>query len=285
VLAQERLIERVRRRCLADERIEAALMYGSFAQGAADEHSDIEFWLFFAAGRGTVDPRAWCAAIAPVNHLTVNEFGTHVAFFPGLIRGEFHFATVDDIAGVRSWPARGAAVDDMVVLDRTGALGEALAALPAQAEPARTADDIDALCGRFANWLVLALHVTRRGEYQRALDALSHARRHLLWLARLVNGQTAHWLTPSRSAEAELPASARAAIDVTAGGADPDQLAEALRASWVCGRAYWSELGARTGRGTPAALFAELDAALTPARPVAALAPIDGPTAEGPVPT
>lgn len=75
-MAHETLIGRVRELCLADERLDAALMYGSFAAGEADEHSDVEFWLFFEpALRGAVDPRAWCAQIAlPLMHVH-NEFG------------------------------------------------------------------------------------------------------------------------------------------------------------------------------------------------------------------
>lgn len=47
MLPQEPLIDRVRDLCLQDGRLVAALMYGSFAAGEADVHSDIEFWLFF----------------------------------------------------------------------------------------------------------------------------------------------------------------------------------------------------------------------------------------------
>ena len=56
MLFQEELIARVREACSADDGLDAALMYGSFAAGEADQHSDIEFWLFFtlsAAPRST----------------------------------------------------------------------------------------------------------------------------------------------------------------------------------------------------------------------------------------
>jgi hypothetical protein len=48
-----------------------------------------------------------------------HEFGTHVAFFPGPTRGEFHFRSVEDLAVVSGWPARGAAVDRTIVLALT----------------------------------------------------------------------------------------------------------------------------------------------------------------------
>jgi lincosamide nucleotidyltransferase len=243
------LIARVRQLCQEDPGIRAALMYGSFAAGRGDEHSDVEFWLFLdPAARAALDPAAWCARVAPVNLVVHNEFGTHVAFFPGPVRGEFHFATTADIASVGEWPARDAAVAAMVVVDRDGRLTPVLAALPERpavpADPAQIAD----LCGRFANWLVLAAHVTARGEHLRAQDALGHAARHLLWMARLAEGSTAHWLTPSRGAEAELPSRTVAAV------------AESTPAAlWREGRERWLTLLAATGGEPPAALFAELD--------------------------
>jgi hypothetical protein len=125
VLVQERLIARVRQLCLADERLAAALTYGSFAHGAGDAYSDIEFWLFFA---GPIpDPGAWLARIGSVRHVVVNEFGAHVVFFDGLVRGEFHLSTAADIGSVATWPARGGPVADMVA---------ALHAATATADPA-----------------------------------------------------------------------------------------------------------------------------------------------------
>jgi lincosamide nucleotidyltransferase len=249
-MIQHRLIARVREICRADEGLGAALMYGSFAAGEGDAHSDVEFWLFFdPARRRAVDPAAWCATVAPVNLVLRNEFGTHVALFPGPVRGEFHFATTHDIASVGDWPARGAAVDRMLVVDRAGLLRPVLERLPERAALPADPEEIADLCGRFANWLVLALHVTARGERLRAQDALAHAARHLLWMARLAEDSTAHWLTPSRAAEAELPARTVAAV------------AEATPAAlWREGRDRWRTLLARHGAPEPAALFAELDA-------------------------
>jgi lincosamide nucleotidyltransferase B/F len=260
---QLRLIERVRHVCRHDDRLDAALMYGSFAQGTGDAHSDIEFWLFFAAHRRhEVDPATWCGEVAPVRLLVRNEFGAHVAFFPPLIRGEFHFASTDDLAAVRAWPARGAPVDHMIVVDRAGRLRRVLAALPERATAAGDWAEAEDLCGRFANWLLLAHHVAARGEVLRALDALGQVQRHLLWLARLAEGNTAHWLTPSRRAEGELT---RATLDRLAGTqatADRDSVRRAVRAAWRLGRDLWTALATLHGRSMPADLFEELDAGL-----------------------
>jgi lincosamide nucleotidyltransferase len=263
MLVQHSLIDAVREACHADARLDAALMYGSFASGDADAHSDIEFWLFFAPRKlAGVDRRAWCAQVAPVTHLVRNEFGTDVAFFPGLIRGEFHFATTDDIPTVRTWPARGAPVDRMVVLDRGGRLRPALESLPYRPPVPDGGDGTEALCGRFANWLVLAHHVAARGEFLRAWDALGHAHRHLLWMARRAEDSTAHWLTPSRAAEAELPSQAVAKLSRATAAGQPDDIRDALRAAWEFGRECWGRLAQRYGRPLPLELFADIERAL-----------------------
>jgi lincosamide nucleotidyltransferase len=235
LLEQVRLIEQVREVCRADNDLDAALMYGSFAVGAADEHSDIEFWLFFTTG--PADPRAWIERVSPVTHVVHNEFGAHVAFFPGLIRGEFHFAGTADITSVREWPAG----DVVLVVDRRGAL--------ADARPRGGTDRTADVCGRFANWLLLAHHVGQRGELLRQRDALAHAQRHLLWMARLAEGRTERWLTPSRLAEADLSAATIAALSRTH---------DDVGAAWQAGRALWIKLDP----DPPGALFAELDRAL-----------------------
>lgn len=259
MLPQEHLIARVRELCHADEQLVAALTYGSFPQGEGDAHSDVEFWLFFDHA-DEPDPRGWLDRIGPIRHVVMNEFGSHVVFFPGLIRGEFHFATADDIASVAGWPARSAPVDRMIVLDRTGALRQALDMLPACPELPASADEIEALCGRFANWLVLAYHVAQRGELLRAADALSHAQRHLLWMARLAEGRTEHWLTPSRRAEADLGGELAGRLQRTV-AAGAGAVGDAIAAAWACGRHYWIMLADRADREVPHGLFADLDVA------------------------
>jgi lincosamide nucleotidyltransferase len=265
VLQQEHLINRVRELCHADARLVAALTYGSFAQGEGDAHSDIEFWLFFRPEDAqTADRRAWLDRLGTIRHVVVNEFGSHVVFFPNLIRGEFHFATADDISSIATWPARSAPTDQMVIVDRTGALRQTLEALPPQPHLPSSGAETEELCGRFANWLILAHHVSRRGELLRAIDALSHAQRYLLWMARLAQGSTGHWLTPSRRAEIDLGEDVIRAIHATAPRADIRSIDNAIAAAWTCGRAFWLMLANRSGREVPTELFKELDMVAMP---------------------
>jgi lincosamide nucleotidyltransferase len=259
MLVQQDLIARVRSRCIADLRLDAALEYGSFPQGVGDAYSDVEFWFFVAPGAWAgLDSVGWIGEVAPTLSVGVNEFGAHVAIFDGLIRGEFHFALAENIGSVLSWPARGADVDRMIIVDRRGALRDALNAVPRDVAVPHTPAEIETLCLRFVNWLVLGLNVARRGERLRAHDALDHVRRHLLWMARLRDGATDTWLTPSRRAEAELSGGTLTSAETTL---DRDPVT-ALSASWRWGRELWTALAGRHGFAVPPDLRAALDAAL-----------------------
>jgi lincosamide nucleotidyltransferase len=235
MLPQERLIERVRAQCARDPRVVSALMYGSFTRGEGDAHSDVEFWLFLAADDlARLDRAAWLGEIAPLLACFENEYGATVAIFEGPVRGEFHFEDADTLDQVRRWRSlEGAASPEtMLVLDRTGELAAALADAAARGPRAPDAALAQALLDRALNWLLLGSSVLRRGEEARALDALSHVQRHLLWLARLSEGAFAHWLTPSRALERDLSAAARARFAECSAPLDAAALAAAYAAAW-----------------------------------------------------
>lgn len=243
------MVDQVAARCRSDERILAALTYGSVAQGLDDEFSDAEFWIFTTAGNA--DWKSWIRDLGPVNHVIDNEFGALVAFLPGGFRCEFHIRPNDAIPEVMLWPGRSAAVEDMVLTDTGGELTAALGALPEHpaAEPA------DAVYGRFLNWWLLGWNVLQRGEYERALDSFAHLRRHLLWMARLRSSATLRWLTPSRMAERDLPESDLARLRPLA--AMP--LSAAYAEAWVIGSDWADSLGA----AVPTALLHDIQSLLS----------------------
>lgn len=237
--------------CRADDRITAALTYGSVPQGRADAYSDAEFWIFMAA---PVDVEQWLRQVLPdVLYVAETEFGGHVAILAGLLRVEAHVVPADDVEVVRSWPALSGPVDEMLIVDHDGRLTEILRSLPSRVPVEAAA----AVCGRFANWWLLGWNVLQRGECERAYDALGHVRRQLLWMLRLRHDADQTWLTPSRRAEVELPS---AAVRELAGTAPAGVGAEALRVayleSWRVGRRLWQELCADDA---PTALWAEID--------------------------
>jgi lincosamide nucleotidyltransferase B/F len=104
MLAQEVMIEKVRELCNQDQRVVAALMYGSFALGEGDRFSDIEFYLFFdEEALGDLEEQAWVGQIAPLELYYVNEFGNGTAIFENLVRGEFHFEAASKVGLVDAW--------------------------------------------------------------------------------------------------------------------------------------------------------------------------------------
>ncbi|MBE1610678.1 hypothetical protein [Actinopolymorpha pittospori] len=256
-LVQDRLDRAFRSAFDADPRIRAALTYGSRPAGAGDAWSDVEYWAFVDdATLPGLDPRAWIAAVAEPDLLVHNEFGAWVAVYDDLVRLELHFWPASDVDVVRGWPSRGAPLERMVLLDHDGTLVPALAALPERAPVPTSAAEVAEVCGRFANWWVLGHNVLRRGEYERAQDALSHVRRYLLWMARLREGATERWLTPSRCAEADLSAELVAAIGALGVPSEPTALTAAYRAAWDLGGQLWRELAAAWGFDVPTRLLA-----------------------------
>lgn len=261
-LPQARLIDRVRRRCREDARVWAALMYGSFAKDEGDRHSDVEFYVFVDDDESDAfDAEAWVASIAPLLAFFVNEFGTHVAVFDGLVRGEFHFEPHGAVDQVRTWTSvegTGAA-ERMLVLDRVGTLTALLSALrPDRLEPAMVQERLD----RLLNWLLLGCHVLARGERARALDALGRVHVFLLQLVRAREGSLDHWLTPSRNAERELSAAANARFRACTADLSPGSLETAYCEVWSWSRELATELVASFAIEPRDALARQVDARL-----------------------
>ena len=255
------MIRRVKQLCQEDERLVAALMYGSFTRGEGDAFSDIEFYLFFRDSElSTLDQVAWTSQIAPLAVFFTNEFGAKVAIFDNLVRGEFHFEPAVNMKEVRAWPIRGEAldIDKMLILDRTGALREHLETLK-NAELTRTSpEELQTRCYTFINWWLLGLNVLARGEQARALDALSHVHRSLLYLARAVEDKTEeHWLTPSKRLEADLSSEAYARF--AACTSDLSSLERAYKTAWIWGGELMRTLETSHGIPLPDELLQRLD--------------------------
>jgi lincosamide nucleotidyltransferase len=251
---QEALIDRVRVLCREDPRVAAALTYGSFATGEGDRYSDIEFWLFFDDDAFVdLDVRAWCEQVAPVRLFVLNEFGTHVAIFDGLIRGEFHFVPASRIDDVRDWPAVSAPIGDLIIVDRQARLSAALQTLPPSPVPS-SPSEVEQLCGRFVVWLMFGWQVLQRGEALRALHLLGEVHRYLLWMARLSVGATTHWLTPSRLAEDDLPGDVIVRYTEATAHAERDELVRAYRYAGDWGAELTQTLAAAHGFTDPGPL-------------------------------
>ena len=239
MLPQEAMIERVRELCRADERLVAAMMYGSFTRGEGDEHSDVEFVLFFEDDAlPWIDPREWVEQIAPVELYFVNEFGNHTAIFHNLVRGEFHFDKASVMGIVEGWKHTASlpSVESTLILDSTGELSRRLQTLIDQKPERGSRENVQFICDSFVNWTLFAAHVLARGEYARSHDLLSSVHRYLLWMARLLEDSTAHWPTPSKSLERDVSPEAYARYAQCTARLDPGDLRRAYLSAWGWGR-------------------------------------------------
>jgi lincosamide nucleotidyltransferase len=255
------MIERVRALCREDARLDAALMYGSFAFGEGDPYSDIEFLLFFddAAFPG-LDRRAWVEQIAPVELFFVNEFGITAVIFDNLIRGEFHFHSVSEMSVTDGWP--GAvyfpSLEAVLIADKSGKLAPRVQPLIGPPPTFATPEAVQALADRFLNWWLFGFHVLRRGEYARALELLGKAQLHLLSMVRVQEGITARWWIPSRALEKELSPAAYARFAACTAPLDGPALHRAYAQAWTWGHELLIALHDERGVHVPEALCARI---------------------------
>jgi lincosamide nucleotidyltransferase len=260
VIPQTAMIDRVRQLCSDDDRVVAALTYGSFARGEGDAYSDIEFVLFIADDAlPDFDREAWVRRISPVEVFFPDDFGHFTAIFSNLVRGEIHFDPYSQVAKVETW--RGYAylpsADRCILKDRDGELARRLSPLATQ-PPRDDPERVASLEMNLANAVLFGSSVLDRGEAARALELLSLVHRYLLWLARRVEGNTDHWPTPSRMVEKELPPAAYARFGECTAALDRRSLERAYYASWVWGQELMAALEPRFGIAVPASLRTSL---------------------------
>lgn len=264
-LPQQEMIVRVQALCRQDPAVRAALMYGSFALGEADEHSDIEFVLFIAdEALACLDRRAWLEQVAPTELVFVNEFGITAVIFHNLVRGEFHFdplSRLEEIAaawrGVVWFPSLEAAL----VVDKDARLTPWLE--PLIGEPlthGRSLEEAQMVLNRLLNAFVFGGSVLARGEWARALEMLGVVQRSLLMMARIAYGTTVHWHIPSRSLEDDLPAVAYERYRACTAPLDPAALQNAYRAVWAWANELLPLVRERVALQVPERLMASISA-------------------------
>ena len=263
MLGQGAMIERTRQLCREDERLVAAMMYGSFAQGEGDGFSDIEFILFFEDDAlENVDQQRWVSKISPVELYYVNEYGNGTAIFEGLIRGEFHFDRASDIGKIdESWRETGwfPSLDDALVLDRTGELARRLRAVVGLPLDRDTPERVRFARDSFINWLLFGSNLVARGEDARALDLLFFVQRYLLHMVRLLEGKTEHWPSPSKALESDISRAAYARYAACTARLNGEDIRSAYLSAWEWGKEMMEVLGGRHGLASPATLLERMD--------------------------
>jgi lincosamide nucleotidyltransferase len=266
-MLQRAMIERVRYLCRLDERLAAAMMYGSFAQFEGDEFSDIEFILFFYdAVLGDVDQEEWVARIAPVELYFVNEFGNGTAIFENLIRGEFHFDKASDIQKIDdSWKETDwfPSLEATLILDRTGELTRRLQRIVGPTPDRDTQEQIRFLCYCFVNWFLFGSNLLARGELARALDLLRIVQNQLLRMIRVSERSTDHWVNPSKLLEKDISEASYARYVACTANLEERALWSAYLSAWSWGRELMSSLAEGHGVALPTTLLDRLDRRFT----------------------
>lgn len=245
MLLQEKMIDQVRELCQQDERIVGALMYGSFTKGEGDAYSDIEFCLYIDEDSyDTFEPIAWLEQIAPVAVYFTNEFGVGTAIFENLIRGEFHFDRVADMAQIPSWKevVGFPPVQQMLLVDRTGELIQYLQEISGPGPERSSDENVAWLWHSYLNWMIFGTNVLARGERVRAVEILWFVQRYLLWFVRVNEGSTEHWPTPSKNVEHDISAvSYERYVACTASLKERD-LEQAYLSAWEWGKELVDDL-------------------------------------------
>ncbi|WP_335935139.1 nucleotidyltransferase domain-containing protein [Streptomyces sp. PTD5-9] len=260
-------IDRLRQIAHSDDRLEGVLLYGSWTLGEADAHSDIEAYLYIREDRlDDFDGPAFLEQLAPLSLAYTNMYGVLAVVFDDLMRGEFHLTAagpgIDEVpswAGMVHLPRP----EQAVLLDRTGRLTGAAKEL-AEFRPPEPVGAGQRLVDELTNWTLMLAHVLARGETARA-HALLHTvvAPQQLQLCRLLRGSTAHWLTPSRALERDLPAADRHRYAATTAVARDADMRAAARRSWGWSRDLGEEAAERWGVRLPRALHDRISGLLS----------------------
>lgn len=231
--AQRTLLERIVARAQATPVIVGLLVFGSFATGTEDEHSDLDLGMYVAdAAWPSFDLGSWLEPVAPVAAIRVTEHGSTV-LFRNLVRAEVHLGPAGlaevwpTLSGVIAYPR----LERMVHLDRTGRFTAAVEPLIGRLPDRTPAELEDAFLG-LTDGLLVAEGCRRRGDLARALRHLSTAQVELLRLARYRERAFGEWVAPERSLSTDLsPAAFERYADATA-ALDNGALRLAIRRSW-----------------------------------------------------
>ena len=260
-LIQEVMIRRLRALCQRDERVDSGFLYGSFTRDEGDQFSDIEAILYFADDiLPQIDRRAWGDQIAPVAHTFVNEHGIQTFIFENLVRGEIHF---DPVSMIESLPIRAAVVrfptlQSALILDRNDHLAPVLAQLVGPPIHQDTAQGINRLLNATLDWGLFGVSVWARGEYARSMEILHILHRQILQLARIHEGQTANWLTPSKNLEDDLSPASYSRFVMCTASLEPKALGLAYGASLAWAEDLLPALCAQHNLDYPSALMGRI---------------------------
>ncbi|WP_282637395.1 aminoglycoside 6-adenylyltransferase [Sphingobacterium thalpophilum] len=242
-MIQLQMINKAKSIAQQDENVSAVLMYGSFTKNEGDQYSDIEFYIFLKS-KENFFAQKWVNQIYPTALYFTNEYGSEVAIFENLIRGEFHFLTVNDIDVIKSWEGVVAFsdFDQMNLIDKDGFLIETLNQIKTKLPNRITNENILFLSQSLLNVLLTTNNLIKRQEYAHAFQSLSNIQKYLLWLIRIATKQTQHWESPTKSLEKDIDKEWYSEFRLTTSDLDTDNLITAFQNSLSLSKKLFDEL-------------------------------------------
>ncbi len=246
-MVQLQMIDKVKSVALNDKNVSAVLMYGSFTKDEGDEYSDIEFYVFLN-DKEHFSSESWVNQINPVAVFFTNEYGSEVAIFENLVRGEFHFLGKSEMRIIRSWEGlvEFSEFDKMVLVDKEGLLADTLEQIEMRRPDRATPGNILWLSQSLLNVLLTTSNLIKRGEYAHAYQSLTSVHKHLLWMIRVETSRTQHWESPSKSLEKDIDPSWYSAFQQTTAELNPSAIEKAFKKSLEVSGRLFASLGVET---------------------------------------
>ncbi|WP_298651154.1 aminoglycoside 6-adenylyltransferase [uncultured Proteiniphilum sp.] len=242
-MEQLQMIDTVKSIAQKDENVSAVLMYGSFTKGEGDRYSDIEFYIFLKE-KETFPAEDWVSQIHPVAMYFTNEYGSEVAVFENMIRGEFHFLTTDEIKIIKSWEGFVAFsdFDTMSLVDKDGLLADTLHQIKIKSPDRTTNNNILWLSQSLLNVLLTTNSLIKREEFAHAYHSLVAVQRYLLWLIRIATKQIQHWESSTKSLEKDIDKDWYLEFKRTTSDLDPENMKTAFQSSLVLSEKLFDNL-------------------------------------------
>ena len=242
-MTQLQMINKTKSIAQQDENVSAVFMYGSFTKNEGDKYSDIEFYIFLKT-KENFSAEKWVNQIHPVALYFTNEYGSEVAIFENMIRGEFHFLKTDEIGIIKSWEGIVAFSDfeQMNLIDKDGLLTETLNEIQIKSPDRITNENILWLSQSLLNVLVTTNNLIKREEFAHAHQSLSNVHKYLLWLIRLTNHQTQHWESPTKHLEKDIDKVWYAEYKTTTSDLKPENVNTAFQNSLKLSKTLFDQL-------------------------------------------
>ncbi len=231
-MTQLQMIDKTKSIGQKDANVSAVFMYGSFTKNEGDQYSDIEFYIFLK-NKENFSSEKWVSQIHPLALYFTNEYGSEVAIFDNMVRGEFHFLKTEEIEIIKSWEGMVAFSDfeQMNLIDKDGLLAKTFNQIKIKSPERTTNQNTTWLSESLFNVLLTTSNLIKRGEFAHAHQSLSNVQKYLLWLIRITADKTQHWESPTKSLEKDIDPTWYSAYEAVTSDLQPENILSAFKNS------------------------------------------------------